>query len=84
MIWIILGSIAVILLAFYFRRGQNAVWGGLTIGVIVGLIIAVLVAFRGKSFDWYIILKAITVGIIAGFIAELLGKVSDLIKRRGR
>lgn len=79
--WKVLGGIAIILLIIYFHRRRNAVWGGLTMGAIVGLIIAVFLAFMGKGFDWHIIVKATTVGIMAGFIAELLGDVSKLIER---
>lgn len=82
--WKVLGVIAGILLIIYFRKGRNSVWGGLTLGVIVGLIIAVIFAFKGKGFNWHVVLKAVIVGTIVGFIAELLGKVSDLIKRRGQ
>lgn len=48
--WKILAVIAVILSIVYFRRGRNAVGGGLTIGVIIGLIIAVVLASMGKGF----------------------------------
>mgnify|MGYP001569024868 CR=1 FL=1 len=82
--WQILWYIAVVLAIIYFFKGRNAVWGGLTIGAIVGLIIAVTFVFRGQSFHWHIILRSIVVGTIAGFVAELLGKVSDLIKRGER
>lgn len=80
--WQVLGFIAVILSIIYFRKGRNAVWGGLTIGAIVGLIIAVILAFRSKGFNLYVILKAITVGIIVGFLAELLDEIPKLIKKQ--
>ena len=77
--WNVLGVITVILLVTYFRKRGNAVWGGATLGVIVGLIIAVFLAFAGRGFDWHVIVRAITVGTIAGFIAELLGAIGDKI-----
>ena len=79
-IWVILGIIAVVLL-IAFRQKQNAVWGGLTIGIIVGFIIALVFVFRGSGFDWLIIGKSAIIGTLLGFMAELLGKLSDLIKR---
>ena len=35
-IWIILGVIGIIALVVTFFGGRNSVWGGLTLGVIVG------------------------------------------------
>ena len=77
---IILGIIAAVLLIAYSRT-RNAVWGGLMIGIIVGFIIAVVIAFMGSGFNWLIIGKSAIVGTLLGFAAELLGKVSDLIRR---
>jgi hypothetical protein len=78
--WKVLGVIAAILLIINFRKGQNSVWGGLSLGVIVGLIIAVVLAFMGNGFNWLVILKTITIGTIVGFLADLLGKVPKLFR----
>ena len=81
--WNILGIAAIVLLiAFFFYRKLNAVWGGLTLGIITGLIIAILFVFRGNGFDWRIIRKCAISGTIIGFIAELLGKVVDYISKK--
>lgn len=80
--WNVLGVISVILLVTYFRRGQNSVWGGLSLGAITGFTIVVILGFMGKGFNWRIILKAIIIGIMAGFVADLLGKVPNMFKRR--
>jgi len=80
-IWIFLGIIALILLIIYWWS-RNAVWGGLTIGIILGLIIAILYLFRGHGFNWAIVGKGATLGTLVGFGAELLGKISDFIKKR--
>jgi hypothetical protein len=82
-IWKILGVITVILL-IAFWRGRSAVWGGLTIGIIVGLVIAIFYLFKGGGFDWFIIGKGAISGTMVGFAAELLGKISDLIRKKGR
>ena len=79
-IWIILGTVSVILLIIY-RGSRNAVWGGFTLGIIIGIIIAVFYLFKGNNFDWIIVGKGTISGIIIGFLAELLGKVSDKIKK---
>lgn len=70
-IWIILGIVTVILLMFFWRT-RNAVWGGFTIGIIIGLIVALF-----SGFDWYMVVKGAISGTIVGFGAELLGKFSD-------
>lgn len=75
-IWIILGVASLILLAIYFRR-RNAVWGGLTAGIIIG----VLWKFIGGT-DWYIVVKAATVATLLGFGAELLGMIGDYLKKK--
>ncbi|KKT29267.1 hypothetical protein A3G55_02795 [Candidatus Giovannonibacteria bacterium RIFCSPLOWO2_12_FULL_44_25] len=76
-IWIILGIVSIILLAVYFRRGRNALWGGLTAGVIIGFIIALF-----SGFNWYIVGKGAISGTMVGFVTELLGTLSDYLKKR--
>ena len=75
-IWTILGVASAVLLFVYWGR-RNAVWGGFTIGIIAGLIIALF-----SGFDWYIIGKGAVSGTIIGFGAELLGKISDRMRNR--
>jgi hypothetical protein len=66
-----------------FRRGKNAIWGGLTLGIVVGLVVGILFVIRGNGFDLFVIGKGAISGTILGFIAELLGKVAELLKKRG-
>ena len=80
-VWKIFGIIAIILLVVFCRK-RNAVWGGFTIGIIIGFIVALFSVFRGDGFDWYIIGKGGTVGVFLGFLAEALGKVSDYLKTK--
>ena len=80
-IWKILGIITAVLLIVFWRR-RNAVWGGFTIGIITGFIVALYFVFQGSKFNWYIIGKTAISGTMVGFIAELLGKVSDILKRK--
>lgn len=82
-IWTILGVITIVLLII-FRRKRNAVWGGLTIGAVIGVIIAIIYLFKGSGFNWSIVGKGAVLGTIAGFIAELLGIISDFIKKKKR
>jgi len=76
--WIVLTVIAAISMVVFFMRGPNAVWGGATLGIVVGIIIAIF----GDGFDWSIIWKAIVVGTLAGVVAELLGEMSTRLKRK--
>ena len=69
--------VSIILLAVYFRRGRNALWGGLTAGVIIGFIIALF-----SGFNWYIVGKGAISGTMVGFVTELLGTLSDYLKKR--
>jgi presenilin-like A22 family membrane protease len=79
--WKILGIISVVLLLVFWKK-RSAVWGGLFSGAIVGLIVAIYFVIRGRGFDWLIIGKGAIVGTLLGFIAELLGKAADLVKRK--
>tara|TARA_Y100000310_G_scaffold265922_1_gene277186 strand:+ start:87 stop:353 length:267 start_codon:yes stop_codon:yes gene_type:complete len=82
-IWTILGIISAVLLIIFFEN-RNAVWGGLTLGAIIGLIITLFFVFGGSGFDWSIIGKGMILGTLFGFVAELLGKTSDFIKKSNR
>jgi uncharacterized membrane protein len=76
-LWTFLGIASIILLAIYFWRGRNAVWGGFTAGIIIGFIIALF-----SGFKWYIVGKGAILGTMIGFVAELLGMLSDFLKRK--
>ena len=75
--WKILTIIASISLIASFFRKQNAIWGGATIGLIIGIIIAVF-----QKFNWSITYKAVIIGILIGIIADLLGLLSDYLKKK--
>lgn len=63
-------------------RGPNAVWFGLAFGIVVGLMIATFLAFRGSGFGWSVVGKAAVVGTLLGFIAELPGLLKHAVSRR--
>ena len=75
-IWKIIGIITLILLVIYWGK-RNAVWGGLAIGIIAGLVIALF-----SSFDWWVVPKSAIVGTFVGFGADLLGKISDKMRKK--
>ena len=65
--WTILSIIAVISLITFFSRGHNAIWGGATIGLIIGTIVALL----RDGFELSTIWKGIVLGVILGLIAGI-------------
>ena len=77
MTWWIVSALGIAALEKYFFRGQNAVWGGATLGAIIG----VIVAFFRPEFEWAIVGQAAVIGAFVGLIAEVLGAISD--KMRG-
>jgi MFS superfamily sulfate permease-like transporter len=79
-IWNILGLLATIALIIFWRR-RNAVWGGLFIGIVLGLVIAIIYTIMGNGFNWSIIGKVTVSGTLIGLIAELLGIFSDRLRR---
>lgn len=72
---IIMAVVAGVLL-LVFWRGRSAVWGGATIGAMVGLILALV---KG---DWSLLALSFAVGTFVGLGAEGLGRLSDKLRRR--
>jgi hypothetical protein len=60
----------------FFFRGQNAVWGGATLGAIIG----VIVAFFRPEFEWAIVGQASVIGAFIGLVAEALGAIGDRMR----
>ncbi len=79
--WTILAIVMIITLCLYWR-GQNAVWGGFAIGLIGGLIAAVIFLFLGKGFLWSVVGKWIVTGSLLGLGAEFLSKLSNSEKKK--
>lgn len=69
--------IASVSMILSFFRGRNAIWGGATIGLIIGIIIAVF-----QKFNWSIIGRAVIIGILVGVIAEVIGIIADYLKNK--
>jgi len=75
--WTILSTIAIVSLFVSFFRGPNAIWGGATGGLIVGIIAALM---RG-GFTFSIIWKGIAIGVLLGVIAEIMSMLARRISR---
>lgn len=74
--WVILSVIAIVSLVTFCLRGSNAVWGGATVGLIIGVIVAII----RNGFIWTTVGKGIVVGALVGLITEILHLLS---KRKG-
>lgn len=76
--WIILACINVVFL-IAFMGGRNAVWGGLTMGAFIGLLVAVGFGLFGDSgFHWQTIVKwAVSLSLYGAFT-----EVGARLKRR--
>ena len=62
--WIALSIVAGIALVFYFNR-RSAVWGGLTLGAIGGVIAALI-----TGFSWATVGKWAVIGTLIGVLME--------------
>jgi hypothetical protein len=59
---------------------RSAIWGGATLGLLVGLILGF---FVGSSY-WRTVLIAVAIGAVAGIAANVLAVVGNLMRRRGQ
>ena len=67
--------VAIILLVLHWK-GPNAVWGGATLGVIVGLIAALITG------DWSLLASILFVGTIGGVIFEWVGRLANRLRQK--
>jgi len=65
--------IALILLALHWK-GPNAVWGGATLGLIAGVIFALITG------DWGTLALILSIGVFAGTIFEWVGRLAKRSK----
>lgn len=78
--WIALSILALGLLIVFLKKGPNAVWGGATIGLLAGIVIAII----GTGFNWQTIYKSIVIGIFIGGAAQLLALMAEKFKKKSR
>ena len=78
--WIALSIIALVLLIVFFTKGPNAVWGGGTLGLLAGIVIAII----GTGFNWQTIYKSIVIGIVIGGAAQLLALMAEKFRKKSR
>ena len=66
--WTILAILAIIAIVVFYQRAK--VWGGLTLGIVIGVIIGFVYLSQGNKFAWEMIMKAGIIGALVGAIAE--------------
>jgi hypothetical protein len=77
MTWWLVSAIGIAALKSFFFRGRNAVWGGATLGAIIGVVVAIF----QPGFEWATVGHGAVIGSFVGLIAELLGAIGDRMKR---
>jgi hypothetical protein len=76
--YLLIGAIlSGVVLVIYFRRGQNAVWAGAGIGILVGVVVGLIKGDVLNFLGWGFI-----GGTLVGLVAELLGALSDRMGQR--
>jgi len=70
----IMTVVAIILLVLHWK-GPNAVWGGATLGVIVGLIVALVTG------DWGRLALIFAVGTFSGTFFEWIGRLAKRLRQ---
>lgn len=73
--WYILGIIALVSLIIFWK-GKNAVWGGLALGIVGGIIVAIITVIVSNGFDFFTIGKGAILGTLLGAIVEIPGFLS--------
>jgi hypothetical protein len=58
------------------RSGRSAIWGGGTLGFIIGAIVGIFNHNFGPT-----LFKGILIGAAAGLVAELLGAIGDKLRK---
>ncbi len=56
-VWDILGILAIILLLASFAIGKNAIWGTLTVGILICIVWAIVNLISGNPINWILLKK---------------------------
>lgn len=75
MVWPILLGITVLLLLLNWGS-RNAVWGAATLGLIIGVVIALF----SSGFDWWIVGKSVVVATLIGVVLEWVPRLMNTKK----
>ncbi len=75
--WWIVSAVGIAALRRYFPRGKNAVWGGATLGLFIGIVVAII----RPGFEWSVIGHAIVIGAAIGLLFDGLGEISGRLHK---
>ena len=75
--WWIISAVGIAATKRYFTHGKNAVWGGATLGLFIGVVVAMV----RPGFDWAVVGHAIVVGAAIGLLFDGLGEIGDRLRR---
>ena len=78
-VWKILEVLAAVVLVLFIRK-RKIVWSGLIVGFIVGIIISGISFLIGSGFNLIIVSRAAIVGVLLGFVTELLKRIPGLTR----
>jgi len=67
MFWQI-GYIVAILMLLLYWDGPNAIWGGASLGFLIGVVVALFC----DGFDWWLVAKSVAVTILIGTVVEFV------------
>lgn len=70
----ILSIIAIAFLIWSFFIGKNAIWGGLTLGVLIVVIIWIINAIQGSGFNRLLSQQILNYSVLVGALFEILGR----------
>ncbi len=65
MLWWILCGVAIVTLLLHWGS-RNAVWGAATLGLVIGVVVAVF----GDGFDWWTVAKSVVIAVAVGTVIE--------------
>lgn len=75
-LWNILGIIAIICLLASFAIGKNSIWGTLTLGIIISVIVFIVNLIIGNDFNWELYKIILSSAILIGALFEIVGRLA--------
>ena len=75
--WNISAALAVLaFLVSFFIKGRNAIWGGLTLGILCTVIIYAIDFFTNEKMNWTLSKKITIVLVLTGAFFELIMRMN--------
>jgi hypothetical protein len=75
--WNIPAALAVLaLLVSLFIKGRNAIWGGLTLGIICTVVVYLIDFFTNEKMNWTLAKKITIVLVLAGAFFEIAARMN--------